>query len=337
MIDRYMLIRGVAIALAACLWIYQTGLLIEHAGGLARISWLELFGTVAMTATLAAALILTEYCFRNWQIVKGLGLFALFVLLVAGTLPQVLARTGEARDAKVAEALHAPEARQLARDELARAQQRLREAEAEAKRESRAGGCKATCQNWQLRGREVQAHIDSLVAKLAQPDVAGPADTPRFASAFGIAPAAYNLYQPFAKPLAIEIGIWVLGWIGFAPSRHRPAPKVQPEAPAPKLVAETVSPKSLVAPEVQPVAVAKPEPEKTWTAPVVEAMSHDELAVLAALSRTKSPSVNNKTLAKLMGCSEPEASKRVGNLAGLVKKERVGGEVRISLNHAAMN
>ena len=43
------------------------------------------------------------------------------------------------------------------------------------------------------------------------------------------------------------------------------------------------------------------------------------------------PQITNGELAKLMGCSPGEASKRVKALDRVLKKERIGREVRIAL------
>jgi hypothetical protein len=58
--------------------------------------------------------------------------------------------------------------------------------------------------------------------------------------------------------------------------------------------------------------------------------SEVERAVFAAIVLAGGP-VTNAQLAKLMRVSPSEASKRVSQLAGVVCKERVGREVRISL------
>ncbi len=42
--------------------------------------------------------------------------------------------------------------------------------------------------------------------------------------------------------------------------------------------------------------------------------------------------VNNRRLAELMGCSPGEASRRVAQLEGAIRKARKGREVMISLN-----
>jgi chromosome segregation and condensation protein ScpB len=56
-----------------------------------------------------------------------------------------------------------------------------------------------------------------------------------------------------------------------------------------------------------------------------------ERAVYAALVLAGEP-VNNRRLAELMYCSPGEASRRVAQLEGLIRKTRKGREVLISLH-----
>ena len=53
--------------------------------------------------------------------------------------------------------------------------------------------------------------------------------------------------------------------------------------------------------------------------------------VFAALILAGEP-VNNRRLAELMDCSPGEASRRVAQLEGVIRKARKGREVLISLN-----
>jgi hypothetical protein len=67
--------------------------------------------------------------------------------------------------------------------------------------------------------------------------------------------------------------------------------------------------------------------QPVWTTPTTEI----ERAVYAALILAGEP-VNNRRLAELMGVSAPEASKRVAQLEGVIRKARKGRQVLISLN-----
>ena len=55
-----------------------------------------------------------------------------------------------------------------------------------------------------------------------------------------------------------------------------------------------------------------------------------ERAVYAALILAGEP-VNNRRLAELMGCSPGESSRRVAQLEGVLRKERMGRQVLLSL------
>jgi hypothetical protein len=80
--------------------------------------------------------------------------------------------------------------------------------------------------------------------------------------------------------------------------------------------------KKTLAPE-QEVEVLQP----VWTTPTTEI----ERAVYAALILAGEP-VNNRRLAELMQCSPGEASRRVTQLEGAIRRARKGREVMISLN-----
>jgi hypothetical protein len=352
---RYHLTRAVSIVLALGLWVYQTGILIRQAGGWEKISNLDLFGTIVLTATLATALVIADYCWHHRQYIKLAALTVLFALLIGGTLPQVIAKSGEVRDTKIAQAAASGEAKKLLEDEIARSRVRLDQAEAEVTRESRSGGCKTTCQSWQTRAKEVQARIDQLTQELTRPAELAPSDTVRVAGILGISASKYDTYQPLMIPLGIDFGIWALLWIGCSPSNR---PQVEQVAKKPAaLKAVTVPPLALEGPKVEvkeePVAAQaeadipplfatsapvqtkprRPRPAREWRKPNVQTLSHDELAVLAALNRCKGKPVNNKKLARLMGVDPSEASRRITAVGDLVKKERLStGEVQISLN-----
>ena len=66
-------------------------------------------------------------------------------------------------------------------------------------------------------------------------------------------------------------------------------------------------------------------------APVPMPTREFERAVFAALILAGEP-VNNRRLAELMACSPGEASRRVAQLEGVIRKARKGREVLISLH-----
>jgi hypothetical protein len=67
------------------------------------------------------------------------------------------------------------------------------------------------------------------------------------------------------------------------------------------------------------------------SAPAWSPRTELERTVFAALYLAGEP-VNNRRLAELMGCSPGEASRRVAQLEGVIRKARKGREVMISLH-----
>jgi len=65
--------------------------------------------------------------------------------------------------------------------------------------------------------------------------------------------------------------------------------------------------------------------------PAADGETEVERAVYAALILAGEP-VNNRRLAELMDCSAGQASRRVGQLEGVIRKARKGREVLISLH-----
>lgn len=313
---RYSKTQIVAIGLGLALLALQTWLLLEHAMATPGHSLALLVAVPVVSVTLAALPVLIEHCLRARALLKAAGLALLFGLLVGYSLPQAIGRSGEARDTKIAEALATARPLQMMLDELETARKRVEDAAGEVKRESRDGGCKQRCEGWKRTQTERQARVDQLVgdiAKLAPPKT-GAGDAPRIAAALGIPEATVNLYAPLFLPVAIELGVWVLLWVGFgscfAPSDAHKASGAAIRHPAH---------------ETAPLLAAAPG---ALRAP--EGASEDS-AVLAALARAQRP-VTNDELADLMGVSKGEASKRVAALAGRVNKQRMGRHVAITLH-----
>ncbi len=73
-------------------------------------------------------------------------------------------------------------------------------------------------------------------------------------------------------------------------------------------------------------------PEVLVPAPMWQPVTELERAVAAAMILAGRP-ISNAELARLMNVSPGEASRRVKALEGVLRKERVGREVRISLPH----
>ena len=76
----------------------------------------------------------------------------------------------------------------------------------------------------------------------------------------------------------------------------------------------------------------KPKTEPVETQLMWIPVSDLERQVFAAMILAGRP-VTNAELARLMGCSPGESSKRAKALLGVIRKERIGREVRLSLPH----
>ena len=301
---RYALFQYLAMGLGTALLALQTWLLTEHATHAAGLSPALLAAVPVVTVTLAALPLLMEHCLRHRAWLKAVWLLILFALLVGYSLPTAIGRAGEARDAKIAEAATSTRPLELATAELTRTLARIDDAEREVKRECKSGFGRK-CEGWKRTLAERQASAKALrddIAKLAPPKV-GASDAPRIAALLGIAEATVNLYQPLFLPLAMELGVWILLWIGFSPSlapRHACGAAL---STAPRL------------PSGEPAAA--------------RGMVVDP--VLEVLARARRP-LSNDELAAAMGVTKGEASKRVAALAGRLRKERDGRRVAISLH-----
>jgi len=269
------------------LWATETWFLVDAAG-------------YALTPTVAAIPVATAVLagLPLWlQDAKGswvrLAMVATFVFLAGHVLASVVERTGGAVDAKVSQAETASEGRKLLETELAAARERLADAEAEVKRESRNGGCKTTCQAWRKTEAERRARVDTLVAELKTmpTHLIGDSVAHRIALMTGLQEATVSLWRPVMLPFGCMVGIWCL----FAFGLHR-----------------------------EPVQ-AITERQEPLTDPEIEELRR-------VLRGTVRP-LNNGELAARMGVSPAEASKRVTDAvaAGLVSRTKAGREVQVSL------
>lgn len=318
---RYSKTQITAIGLGLALLALQTWMLLEHAMATPGHSLALLAAVPVVSITLAALPIMIEHCLRSRAFVKAAGLAIVFGLLVGYSLPQAIGRSGEARDAKIAEAASTARPLKMMLDEIDTARKRVEDAAAEVKRESRDGGCKARCEGWKRTQAEREARVDQLtrdISKMAAPKI-GASDAPRIAAVLGIAEATVNLYAPMFLPVAIEVGVWVLFWFGFGGSARD-----RSECTSRYIAAETT------------VSDTRPQVRATGTLPARVSDTTSDIdaeadAVLAALARAQRP-VTNDELAELMGVSKGEASKRVAALAGRVNKQRMGRHVAITLH-----
>lgn len=295
---KYTIPQYLAMALGGGLYVVQTWLLLEHAADGPSKSMALLVAVPIVTATLAFVPVLMEQCWHGRAWGKAFGLILVFLLLAGYSLPQAIGRAGEARDGKIAEASASTASSKRAQDVLALAKDALAQASSDVRAECRTGDgprCKAMKAIEANRRTDVKTASDAL-DKLGAPKLA-PSDAPRLAAVLRISEETVNLYQPLALPLGLEVGVWILLWIAFSPAMMR---------------------------EVR-TSTVQPEPA------IIEPMRLDP--VVEALLRVQRP-MSNGELAHMMQVSKGEASKRVQDaiLAGLVRKEKVGREVAVTLS-----
>lgn len=297
-----------ALALALSLWAVETWLLVDAAG-------YSFTPQVAVIPTATAALAFLPLVLKDAS--KGLGAAILLscLFLVGFVFSGVLERTGGQLDTKIAAAQSQTEGRRLLEAELVRERARLVDAENNMKGESRRGGCGPTCKTWQSAAVGIQARIDGLLAELATQAPAPVADpvSQRFADMTGgvFAVDTVRNWRPAFQPLGFLVAIWAL--FGFAFAERRVA------------------------------AVARVSESETEVGGGGKALhliqggrieDHELKALKAAFANGRK--LTNDEAAALMGVSKSEASKRVSRAQelGLVRRERVGKHVAISMNHA---
>lgn len=304
--------RIVALALALALWAVETWLLVDAAG-------YTFTPQVAVIPTATAALAFLPLVLKDAS--KGLGAAILLscLFLVGFVFSGVLERTGGQLDTKIAAAQSQTEGRRLLEAELVRERARLVDAENNMKGESRRGGCGPTCKTWQSAAVGIQARIDGLLAELATQAPAPVADpvSQRFADMTGgvFAVDTVRNWRPAFQPLGFLVAIWAL--FGFAFAERRVA-----------YVAKVSEPENT------------PETEIGGGGKALHLIQGGRIedyelkALRAALSGGRK--LTNDELASLMNVGKSESSKRVSRAIdlGLVRRERVGKHVAISLNHA---
>lgn len=190
----------------------QTMMLLEHAGEATTVTKLLV---PAATITLAALPVLIEHTLEKRQWAGSAVLAVLFALLLAYSLPYSIARSGEHRDAKNATLVA-----------YQTAVEKADKAKAAADKECKTGNgprCK------DLRAEQAKAE-----AKVPEQPPVGNADAVRVASVLNIDVATYEKFQPMALPLANELAVWALLWLGLSPSMMVAAGgrKVPAKAPA---------------------------------------------------------------------------------------------------------
>lgn len=290
-----------ALVLAALLWAVETWLLVDAAG-------YTFSPQVAVIPAATAALAFLPLVLKDATAGLRVAILVSCLFLAGFIFSGVLERTGGQLDTKIAAAQSQTEGRKLLEAELARERSRLIDAEKNMKEESRRGGCGPTCKTWSSAAVGIQARIDGLLSELATQSPAVVADpvSQRFADMTGglVSVDTIRNWRPAFQPLGFLVAIWALFGFGLRDGVSSVSSKVSAENTG----------------------------GGGRGLRVVD--DHEIKAVRSALSGGRK--LTNDELAKMMKTTKGEASKRVtrAETLGVVRRERVGKHVAISLMHA---
>jgi len=279
---------------ALALWAVETWFLVDAAGYALTPTVAAIPVATAVLAFLPLGLEDHRVQGRGWL---RLAMLSTFVFLAGHVLSSVVERTGGALDTKISQASAATEGRKLLEAELANARERVSDAEAEVKRESRNGGCKSTCEAWRKTAKERQDRVDKLTAELQHMPayIVGDSVAYRLSKMFGFSEETISLWRPVMLPFGCMLGIWAL--FAFA------------------------------APVSRQATVSKAVTERQE--PITDAEIEELRRILAA---SRAP-LTNQDVADRLAVSKGEASKRISRAveAGVLCRERNGRHVAVSL------
>lgn len=268
---------------------------------------LILIGTIASGKTFWREL-------RSWHIFSCI---ALAILFIWGTFQVVVtstARNAEVSIPKVLETLNLNEQRKKLEEDIAEAKGDLRKA-TDAATHACSTGLGSRCQGASKTRDQADSHYWMLLARLSnmRPAQVENAGLKHAAEVLAILPFTgtaetiernLSLLLPFARALFLEIGTIVFLSLGFSGVAH-----ASPSFPKTK--------------EIESKAFT------TYVLPARLPLLSEEDMVLDALDRAGRP-VSNEELAKLLGCSEGESSRRVSAMRHKLTKEKDGKRVAIS-------
>ncbi len=291
-----------ALALALVLWAVETWLLVDAAG-------YTFTPQVAVIPAATAGLAFLPLVLKDAGWGLRVAILASCGFLAAFVFQGVLERTANPLDTRIALAANSTEARRLLESELTRERGRLSNAEDEAKRESRRGGCRETCKVWRAAATGHQARIDTLLHELADERpalVADPVAKRVSDMSYGVISAeTVSNWKPAFQPFGFLIGIWSLLGFGLR--------------------------------DMAPATVSSPKTAAGGGGNGFRLVNRED-ADVAAVRRVLNSrgTVSNDELATLLNVTKGEASKRVARCLelGAVSRVRAGRHVAISLNHA---
>ena len=207
--------QAVAIVLAVATLALQITIGLEHLSG----------ASTATKASIVLVMVSLAILPKLIEIAAGARMYALsgvlllaFAAWLAYSLPATVGRTGEIKEAKIAEVKASGEGRKLLQLELDRARARFDMAESEVKRLCK-NPYSDNCTSARLVERERQARVDQLLAELVDRkgppvgDVASDLLAWAFGSA-GLTADAIRKGSVLAFALGLDIIIWSLIWFG---------------------------------------------------------------------------------------------------------------------------
>jgi hypothetical protein len=195
----------VAVVFALPLIAAETGLNAEHLA--ASEGWMStlVLGAVGATLAAAAALPIAERALAKGYRIKAFGLGLFFMLMLAASFSNSVARVGGKHDGDVS-AANGHNAKAALAQEAYTAAQRTRDDE---------------CKRRGPLCRAAEAAVTQARAALVAIPAAKVADpmSMRLAAASGLSEATVALYQPLLFPLALQIGGFFFLAYGFAPAK----------------------------------------------------------------------------------------------------------------------
>lgn len=269
-------------------------------GGLEATEGASTYTRASMIVAMCAGALLPVFIHMSWVYrlrAVSLVLCIAFVALLAYSLPAVVGRTGEIKQAKAAAGVD----RATVEADLRATQTRLSWAADDLAREC-ATGVGPACRGKTQTVSALEARVEKLRGELrAAPAGDLGSETWAWASAGTVSAETIRKGSVLAFAVGLDVAIWALVWMATA------------LVSMPTTVSGTVSRASDL---------------------VVPADTTDaELEELRKLLRTKGALTNNE-IAELMGVVKSEASKRVSKAvaAGMVSRRRIGREVAVTLH-----
>lgn len=284
-----------ALAMAGCLLGLQIVLGLEATAGGSLGTQASM---ILAMVTLAALPVFMEAArkVRAWGLVVALGIA--FVAFLAYSLPATTGRTGEIKQAKVADA--AAVAR--VRDDLQRTTVTLEWARKDMIEDCGSGEGKR-CRAKRNTVQALEARQKLLQTDLAAGEKAAPGDLGAEAwawASFGtVAPETVRKGGVIAFALGLDVAIWSLIWL-----------------------ATTIFARSVSVAQLPTIAARFPVP------------ANDAHPVIEALERAGGSVGSNRQLAQLMRVTDGESSKRVAEVADKLEIVRDGKQTRIALRAA---